>query len=145
MNIFKIALPGFSYRDAKPNEEAVDSLYSSPKVNTLAQPSHVGILSINWQTSGIVMPFSTNRIIYSFPHGYSYIPVAFAVCQFDNGSVRVNGTLPFGIGALGEVIIDTDATNVNFRYLSSDLSNATPIPPFLLRARFYVFAERGHA
>lgn len=145
MNIFKIALPGFNFRDSKPNEEAVDSLYPSPKVSTIARPPHVGIIFLNWQTSGIVMNFNTNRILYSFAHGYNYIPTAFSVCQFDNGSVKVNGTLPFAIGAIGGIVVDTDSINVNFRYKSSDLSNATPIPPFTMRLRFYVFAERGHA
>jgi hypothetical protein len=82
-------------------------------------------------------------MLYSFPHNYGYIPTVIGTSEFDNGVQQVKGMLPVQIGAMGMVILDSDTTNVNLKYFSFDFG-ATPIPPFTLKIRFYVMAERGH-
>lgn len=145
MSIFKIALPGSNVRDSKLNEEAIDSLYPSPKVSTLAQPPHAGIIFLNWSSTTIALGQNTTKLLYSFPHGYNYIPTAIGNYRFDNGSTIQTGTLPFQYGGLGLINLETTRTAVNLQYVSFDLalSPFTPIPPFLMRVRFYIMAERG--
>lgn len=143
MSIFKIALPGNDVKDASISQEVLDSQFPSPKVNTLAQPPHAGIIHLNWSSS-VAVPLGTTKLIYSFPHGYDYIPSCFASYSFDNGSVRNSGVLPFQYGAIGVILLDADIRNINLKYFSADLAGVTVVPPFLMQVRFYVFAERGH-
>lgn len=144
MNIFKIALPNNDVKTARLADEVLDSRYPSPKIDTKASPPHAGILDINWQSSNIVIPHQQTRLLHRFPHKYGYIPTAFGVYTFDNGSRKTSGTLPLSIGAVGIITIDTDDTYVNFTYFSIDFTDITSIPPFIMQIRFYVMAERGY-
>lgn len=144
MSKFKISIPGVSVQDAKPSEETVDSTYPSPKVNTLATPPHAGIIFVDWSSSTQTQALGTTRVLYKIPHGYNYIPTVFGNYIFDNGTRKIRGMLPFQYGSLGMIILDTDKTNANLKYISLDLANTTPITPFLITVRFYIMAERGH-
>lgn len=141
--VFKITLPNNDVRTSDLKDEVLNSLAPSPKINTQASPPHVGIIFLNWASSSLVIPRGTTQVLYSFPHGYNYVPTAIAVFAFDNGVNPQNGTLPFQYGALGIITIDTDALNVNLKYFSIDLGS-TIIPPFTMQVRFYVMAERGY-
>ena len=144
MNIFKLALPGKDAKDARLSDTIVDSKYPNPKVSTIAQPPHAGIISVNWHSS-IALASGTVKVIYSFKHGYDYIPTVIAVYDFDNGSNIQTGLLPFQYGALGLITIDADDTNINLKYISFDTSApSTAISPFIMKVRFYVFVERGY-
>lgn len=142
MSIIKLSLPGIDVKSSRLSDEVIDSRYANPKIDTEATPPHTGIVFLAWNTTGLIYPIGTNRILYSFSHGYSYIPTAFAAYSFDSGATRVKGTLPFQLGALGIITIDTDATNVNIKYHSVDVT-ATAVPAFTMQIRFYVMAERG--
>lgn len=144
MNLFKLVLPGSDVHRSRLNEDVLNSQYASPKINTKATPPHTGILFVNWQSSKFFARGDT-FLIYSFPHKYNYPPLALGAYKFNNGTTTYRGLLPFSIGALGEILIDSDSTNVNIKYHSFDLSNITVIPPFTMQIRFYVFAERGKA
>lgn len=140
---FKIALPGFDVRTSRVTEEVLDGLYANPKINTKASPPHLGIIRVNWATTGIIIPTDTTRILYSFPHNYGYVPTVFASYAFDNGTIRSNGTLPFQMGGIGIVTIDADLVNINLKYYSFDLAS-TAITPFLMNVKPYVMAEQGY-
>lgn len=143
MNIFKISLPGFDAKQTKLDEEAVDSIYPSPKVNVLAKPIHAGIFRLTWQSTGLAFASGTTRLLSSFPHNYNYIPSVIGVYRYDNGSRVINGIMPLFIGAQGTVVLDADRNNINLKYFSYDISGSSAVLPFLLNVRFYVFAERG--
>lgn len=145
MSIFKISLPGTDVKNARIQDLVLSSLYPNPKIDTTASPPHAGIIFLNWQAVGLSQANNTTKLIYSFSHGYDYIPTAFAAYKFDNGSLVTDGVLPFQYGNLGEITIDTDPTNVNIKYQSIDLASTTVIPPFLMQIRFYVMADRGKA
>lgn len=140
---FVVAREGFDADTARVWETVVNDLYPNPKIDTTANPAHAGIIFLDWRnTTGILGGIT--RILDSFPHNYGYTPSVFASYGFDNGTLRSGGTLPLQIGALGVIFIDADETNINLKYYSTDTAGpATPIPAFLLQARYYVMAERG--
>lgn len=139
---FAISLPGSDVFGAKLTDEVVDSLYPNPKVSTIASPPHAGIIFLNWSSS-LIIPERTTKLLYSFPHNYENLPTVLASYKFDAGSGIFYGTLPFQYGALGLILMDTDAVNVNLKYFSLDIASTT-IPAFLMQIRFYVMAERGY-
>lgn len=144
MSLFRIALPNVDAREAGLTELAVSSDTPSPKISVKAQPPHTGIIDVNWQSSNLTFPYLTSKMIYSFPHGYNYVPSVLGVFKFDNGSVKITGVGGLSIGSIGQIVFESDAKNVNLLYLSFDFGGPlTPVPPFSLQFRFYVFAERG--
>lgn len=142
MTRFAIAQPGSDAADPSVLHKVVDSLYPSPKINTKANPPHAGLIDLNWASS-ISVPNQTTKLLYQIPHGYNYIPGAFAGFSFDNGTTRISGTLPFSLGGIGLIILDADPTYVNLKYYSTDLASTTLIPPFTMLIRFYITADRG--
>lgn len=142
MDIFKIALPGSNVHQANLGEEVLDSRYPSPKISMTASLPHAGIIFLNWATTGIIIPKFTVRLLYSFPHGYNHIPTVFQTYTYDNGTRVLHGMFRASLG-LGIMLMDTDDTNVNLKYISGDLGS-NPIPPFIMKIRFYVMAERGY-
>lgn len=144
MNTFRIALPDNKVQTADIKDEVIDSRYPSPKINTKANPPHVGIVYINWATAGLSFALGETKIIHQFPHGYDYVPSTFGVFSFDDGTNRVSGTLPFQFGSLGYIILEADVKNVYIKYFSVDaISPSIPVPQFTFQVRFYVMAERG--
>lgn len=139
---FKLALPGFDAQSARVWEEVLDNLYPSPKIDTTPVPPHAGIIFLNWADTTAV-PNNTTKLLYSFPHGYNHIPTVFASYSYDNGTIRLRGTLAFQNGALGMITIDADEENINLKYYSFDLAS-TAITPFIMQVRFYVMAEHGY-
>lgn len=140
---FRVALPGEDVLRGAISKMIVDSRYPFPKIDTQASPPHAGIIFLNWaDTSGI--PDGTIKLLCFFPHGYTKMPTVFGSYAFDNGTNRLNGTLPFQNGALGVIFLDADDVNINLKYYSFDQSiPATAILPFLMQIKFYVMAEHG--
>lgn len=138
---FSIALPGKDVYRGKVTDMVIDSRYPSPKIDTTAKPPHAGIVFVNWSSS-ISLASGDSRLIYSFPHNYNNIPTVMASYEFDNGSARLKGTLPFQYGGLGIITIDADNKNINIKYYSTDFA-ATVIPAFTMKIRFYVMSEQG--
>jgi hypothetical protein len=139
--MFRIALPDKDVRRGKITDMVIDDRYPSPKIDTLAQPPHAGIINVNWNDTTTI-PSGTVKLIHSFPHPYATAPTAFASYAFDNGLRRIKGTLPMSLGVIGILTIDTDDENVNLKYFSTD-SGGSPIPAFTAQIRFYVMAEPG--
>lgn len=143
MNVVKIALPDTTdVHDAKLLDLVLSSQYPSPKINTKATPPHAGIIFLDWVSTTIVVTFPATKTIYSFPHGYSYIPVVIGSYDFFDGTTYRRGTLPFQYGALAMIVIEADKTNINFKYLAIQ-TDVVPQPAFTMRVKFYVLAERG--
>lgn len=141
--VFKLAVKGVRVQGARAKDLIIDSDHPNPKISVLANPPHAGNIFLDWQsTTGV--DFETIITLYPFPHGFQYVPTVFASYQFDNGSVKEGGTLPFQLGALGMIVIDADATNINLKYFSFDQSiPATAISPFTMNIRYYVLVEPG--
>lgn len=143
MDVFKIVLPGSNVHQSRLEDKVIDSLYSNPKINVVARPSHASVISLNWNNPTPVA-YNITKILYSFSHNYDYVPTVFASYSFDDGSNLRNAILPFQYGGLGMIVMDADIKNVNLKYLSLDLSSAAAIPTFIMKIRFYVMAERGY-
>lgn len=142
MRKFTLVLPGADVRNPTLSDIIVSEKYPNPKVLTTANPEHAGDIFVNWQSS-IALPDGAIQLIDLFPHGYDYVPTVIGTYKFDNGFGKIEGTLPFQYGALGIIVLDADATNINLKYYSLDLSGAVTIPPFTMTVRYYVMAERG--
>lgn len=135
-----IAQPGFDADTARVWESVVHSLYPNPKIDTLPNPAHTGIIFVDWRRATGVDGGET-ILIDSFPHGYNYTPTVFATYLFNDDSA---GTLPFQVGALGMLTIDSDEKNINVKYHSIDfIFPTTPVEAFTMRLRYYVMAEHG--
>lgn len=141
MRVFKMS-SGVDINRAGVQDLVVDSEHGSPKIYTLARPPHTGDIFVNWQTTTPI-PLGTTKIIYSFPHNFTYTPTVFASYRSDDGVNQRAGTLPLQFGAIGMITIDADATNINLKYFSFDISGTGNIGPFTLQVRFYVMVERG--
>lgn len=143
-NIFKLMLPGFGFKDKTPAHSAVDSLLPSPKVDTAAQPPHVGIINLSWSDTTTV-PYDTVKTLYSFPHGYNKIPTVLGSfkLQVISSTNSPEGVLPLQLGALGMLGIDADEKNINLKYYSFDFG-AQPMPVFTCKVHYYVMAEHGY-
>lgn len=144
MSIFKISLPGVDVHNSRIDQDVLNSLYPNPKINVLAQPPHAGVIFVDWVSTTITVPSGSPKTIYSFPHGYNYIPTALGTFDFDDGTVKGKGVLPLTV-TIGTVVsqieIETDSKNVNVK-IYTDGSGA--VPAFKIKIRFYVFAERGY-
>lgn len=141
MSIFRVGLPDKDVHRGKANEMAVDNRYPNPKIDTAASPPHAGIIFLNWND---ITPIALGitKVIYSFPHRYNKCPTMIASYSFDNGTQRIKGMLPLQIGAIGILTVDTDETNANLKYFSTDISS-TSIPAFTAQISFYLMAEHG--
>lgn len=138
--VLRIALPGKDVKHGRVDEMAVDSRYSSPKIDTAAAPPHAGIIYLSWNNTAAIAT-GTTKLLYNFPHNYNFVPTVIATYKFDNGANVLRGTLPFQYGTLGVIVMEADETNVNLRYYSTD--NGL-IPAFTMQVRFYVMAEHGY-
>lgn len=139
--VVRVTLPNKDLKLGKVIDMALDSRYPSPKIDTLATPPHAGIIFLNWVDTTTI-PDGTTKLLYSFPHGYNKAPTVFGSCKFDNGTTILKGTLPFQLGALGIILIDSDDKNINLKYYSIDIFSLV-IPAFTMQVRFYVMAEHG--
>lgn len=139
---FSLVKEGADVNHPRLTDFIISQDYPNPKIYTQGSPSHAGNIFVNWQSSIFITQGSV-RLIDSFAHGFAYVPSAFATFKFDNGSTKREGTLPFQYGAIGMITIDADATNVNIKYLSTDLAGITIIPAFTMQIRYYLMVERG--
>lgn len=142
MSIFRIALPGFDVHRGKLEQMVLDSAVPSPKIDTTADLSHAGIIHLNW-TDTTPIADGTTKTIYSFKHNCSQIPSVFANYTWDGGSGVRKGVLPLQYGALGMILLDADATNINLKYYSFD-SSSTAISAFVMEIRYYVMSDLGY-
>jgi len=141
--VFKLAVPGVRVQGARAKDLIVDSDHPNPKISVLASPPHAGNIALSWENTNSYAE-GTVVTLYSFPHGFQYVPTVLGNYNFNNGSVNINGMLPLQIGALGVIYLECDPINVNLCYVSTDI-NVTPQPtiPFNMMIKYYVFVEPG--
>lgn len=153
MNVFKIALPGKDINRASLQEEVLDSTYPSPKINSFANPPHAGIVKIhNTMNSSPLPAFGVTNTLYSFPHGYDYVPTVFGnYIIYNKPDTNPNdsfaGQLPeVFVNASSELLIlltiEADLNNISINMLGLKVAPST-IAPYIFYIRYYVMAERG--
>ena len=145
MNVFRVSVDGKSIKSKHLEDFVAHETYPFPKIDTSANPPHAGNISLNWNDSTAI-GFGITKIAYSFKHGYDYVPTVVATFNFQSStsSLQRRGTLPLQFGAIGIITMYADDTNIYLAYYSTDISGVTAITPFLMRIRYYVFAERGY-
>lgn len=137
-----VSLPDNSVEDVGLDKKTLDSLYPNPKIDTRVIPPHAGVININWISTGVLVADGTDKVLYSFPHGYDYIPTVLACFSLQDASGTLSGILPFAT-AFSVVLIDADATFIRIRLYALQ-TGGLPLEPFNIQVRFYVMAERGY-
>lgn len=140
---FRLMLPGADIDRHRPQDAVIDRDLDSLKIDTTADPAHAGIIFLDWKSTTRIVNFDETVLLDSFPHKFGKTPIVVASYKFENGTVLLRGTLPFQLGALGMILMDTDDNNVNLKYYSFDFSGL-PVPPFLMQLRYYVMANPGY-
>lgn len=133
----KVVLPGYDVDTATPEQCVVHSGYP-PLKSKANQPSpHYATLEVNF-SSGV--PQGSNVLLYSFNHGYGYIPFNFASIKFTIPSQTLYGINYTGIGAT--LAVRAYCTSSQFRVEIYDQFNWVE-PGSKLEVSYYVFAENG--
>jgi hypothetical protein len=91
----KVSLPGFDVLSATPEQCAVHSSYPPLKSKTNQPDPHFATLVVDF-TGPIAL--STARTLYTFNHGYGYVPFNIASIVFDDGT---GGSLIVGLNSAG--------------------------------------------
>lgn len=148
MSKIVIGLPDQDAKQASLDQQVINSLYPSPKINAEVFPPHAGLIDLSWSETTEAPLRGSVRTLYSFPHGYNYVPTVLSnfILDFLDGSPPFASMLPLLIGIGGDssvlILMDADLININLKVLG--LFATTTIPgPFKMKIRFYVFAERG--
>lgn len=135
----KITLPGYDIATATPEQCAVHSSYVSPKVKKTVSPVHRGVVQITFTTTSIPVGKTT---LYSFAHGYSYVPSVVASFKASGGPFgTLYGTMPWIAGDFDTVNISADSTNVYIIW--HKYASAGNVNGLVLTVSYYVFAESG--
>lgn len=152
-----VSSPGTSLTTAQGQNITFNTRYPFAKLDSTKVPSFQ-IITIFFNTEppnpavGVGSSGSLETLIYSYPHGYTYIPSTWFLLSLDN-FVSVKGSEgSWIVGAAtglspanAQFNIKVDATNVNF-YVNKFWSNdgITPAPSvigFFVTIRAYVFVE----
>lgn len=135
--IAKLSMPGYDVSSATPEQCALHSLYPPFKAKIGQSNPHFALLSVDF--TGMVTQ-NVSHTVYSFNHGYGYVPLNFASIIFNDGVQDIVGLGFAGVGAT--LAIDAYCTASDFIVKVYDdggwtNSNAT------LKVSYYVFAENG--
>lgn len=141
--VFRLMLPGADVDRHRPDQAVIDRDLDSLKIDTEADPAHAGIIFLDWKDPAKIVPIDNTILLDSFKHDFNQTPIVVASYKFENGTVLLRGTLPFQLGALGLITMDTDEDNVNLKYYSTDFQGFV-VPPFLMQLRYYVMANPGY-
>ena len=136
--VAKVSLPGYNVNDATPEQCSVHSSYPPLKAKLGEANPHYALLRVSF--SGVITQGVTHTV-YSFPHGYGYIPLTLSTITLYTGtSVTASGIGYTGIGATLTIKAYCDATNFyvtvydNFNWIDGSS---------VLEVSYYVFAENG--
>lgn len=95
---------------------------------------------------------TTNTLVYSFPHGYSYIPATWFLISTNNFTTALGsegvwliGNATGAGGSNAQINVTVDATNVNFYiakfYTNDGISQLPNVIGTFLNIRAYVFVN----
>lgn len=133
----KVALPGYDATKATPEQCSLHSSYPALKSKTDQENPHHATLKVDF-TSGISQ--GSTHTIYSFEHGYDYVPLNFASIVLDVGSTIIYGINRAAVGSTLDVSVGCTATHFevkvfdNFNWIDSNTT---------LEISYYIFAEDG--
>lgn len=135
--VAKVSLPGYDVRTATPEQCAIHSSYPPLKAKVNEASPHIATLVVDF--TGTVTQGVTHTL-YSFNHGYGYIPFSLSSIVFNDGAQDVIGLGFAGIGAT--LAIDAFCTSTEFKITIFDDFNWTSNSASL-QVSYYVFAEDG--
>lgn len=135
--VAKVSLPGYSVLTATPEQCAIHSSYPPLKSKVGQSPSHLATLNVTF--TGTITQGVTHTV-YSFNHGYTYIPL-----NLSNITLTISGVSVTGIGFTGtgsSLAVNAYCTATQFIITVYD--NAFWISAGdTLQVSYYVFAENG--
>ena len=139
----RVSIPNIEVTTAKDNELAINSKYALLKCDLRKRPKNYG--TVHWSIAS--MPVNTIKIIYSQPHGYSYIPSFISVWEYPVGTDpnQVDNST-FGVGDMSAanqfyVSVYTDSTSFNIiAYVLTDIGQGT-LTNLSGTIRFYIYAD----
>lgn len=135
--VAKVSLPGYDVGSATPEKCSIHSGYPSLKAKTGQTSPHFATLSVDFSAT---VTQNVTHTVYSFNHGYGYVPFSLASIVFNTGTQYIVGIGFAGVGAT--LAINAYCTSSQFIVTIYDdfnwtSSNAT------LEVSYYVFAENG--
>lgn len=136
--VVKVSLPGIDVKLAKPEQCSIHSEYPPFKSKVDQTDPHFALLKVDF-TGSVTQDSVTN--LYSFPHGYNYIPLSLPSMVF----ISNDGDLFAGTGTIrptGTLEIYAKCTATHFIVTIYDNFNWTG-PNASLEVSYYVFAEDG--
>lgn len=107
---FKVSLPGFDVKTATPEQCSVHSSYPPLKAKLNQTPAHFASIHVDFL---LIVAQNIDHTIYSFNHGYGYVPTCIALLTFHPGG----GSTFSGIGevAVGStLLIEAKVTSTQF-------------------------------
>ena len=135
---FKISLPGFDVKTATPEQCAVHSSFTNFKAKAGQDDPHWATLDVDFTAT---VTQNVTHTVYSFTHGYTYIPAALAMIDFTtNASAKVYGIGYAAVGA--NLLIEAYTTSTQFIVTVYDNANFTGANARLL-VSYYIFADPG--
>jgi hypothetical protein len=135
--VVKLSLPGYDVRTATPEQCAIHSSYPPLKSKLGQSPKHSATLNVDF-TGPITQDLT--QTIYSFPHGYDYIPLSLSNMTLTIMSVSMTGIGFVGTGS--SLAVNAYCTSSHF--IVSVYDNAFWIDDSTsLQVSYDIFAENG--
>lgn len=135
--VAKVSLPGYDVNTATPEQCSIHSDYPPLKAKLGQDDPHVATLEVDFTAT---VTQNVTHTVYSFNHGYGYVPLNFSSIVFNDGTQDVVGIGFAGVGA--NLAINAYCTSSQFIVTVYDNFNWTSNNASL-RVSYYVFAENG--
>jgi hypothetical protein len=148
-----VSAPNTSLQGAVGTDITFSTRYPFAKLDT-TNPVSFQVLSIFFNTTPpqpTAVNTSTNTLVYSYPHGYKYIPSTWFLLSTDNfatvagneGATIINPNSGVGASYVNATII-VDSTNVNvyiYNFWGGSTSSPYSLVGYTLSIRAYIFIE----
>lgn len=136
-DVLKISLPGIDVKTARPDQCVVHSDYPNPKINKHANPAHRGLISVilnnTYQTG--------ETVLFSFPHGYSYVPMVWAtIAEVNTSNPNIFGFQPY---VSGQTSVEVRCNATNFLIVYVNNTGVSQQPLIQLNVSYAIFADNG--
>lgn len=148
-----VSAPGKSLIGAVANDITFSTRYPFEKLDS-TNPVSFQIITLFFNNEPPNPPVNTfnKTLVYSFPHGYDYVPSSWFLVSIDNFTTVLGSEGSWIIGnaqstnkAVAYLSIELDEKNVNF-YINKFILNASPIvypniAGYSISIRSYIFVE----
>ena len=137
-----VTLPGYDVQTATPEQCAVHSDYPSPKI----EENHWGVLGP--YTFGSNPGTSTTTVMYTVPHGYSYVPACFVYAnQVGQSSYGILPSTFSQSPIVEQFIAYADTTNLTIAFQVGPPDGLGGVPSAIsgltFQFKYYIFTESG--